>query len=375
MAGTEINLNWTANSTSPYSDQSYQNGDRPAGLTAPANFTATGADTVANLSWSSVTGATDYEVRVAAGAWVSTSNATTYQFTSLTNGQQYAFDVRATNGAENGPISSSVATPTTSVALYFDDMAAYTVGAVFTGFTRTTISAEQAFTQGKSAKVVLDTGQAPVACGGNPFFGGHVTLPDVVPQGNTIWYNARIYIPSTMTWGFTFGQSDGAEAATCGHDYDGSGNLKFLVMAPDTGFGRVYVQPPMGRRVIAQPVGPLYVNSDTGIYGDMNAGMIPKDAWVDLQMKTYVHSVSGTIECWINGTYMGIASGPTLANATYAIDDVGIGDYWNGVPWTDGGADRDYFYLDTIEVFSDIAGYGAPSGRDAGGRVYIASEV
>ena len=81
------------------------------GLTAPANFNAVGGDTVANLSWNSVVDATDYEVRVDAGSWISTSNATTYQFTSLTNDQSYTFDVRATNVSEDGPSSTDTATP------------------------------------------------------------------------------------------------------------------------------------------------------------------------------------------------------------------------------------------------------------------------
>ena len=81
------------------------------GLTAPANFSAVGGDTVANLSWDTVSGATDYEVRVDAGSWISTSNTTSYQFTSLTNDQSYTFDVRATNVSEDGPLSTDTATP------------------------------------------------------------------------------------------------------------------------------------------------------------------------------------------------------------------------------------------------------------------------
>ena len=81
------------------------------GLTAPANFNAVGGDTVAILSWDTVSGATDYEVRIDAGSWISTSNTTTYQFTSLTNDTLYTFDVRATNATEDGPISTDTATP------------------------------------------------------------------------------------------------------------------------------------------------------------------------------------------------------------------------------------------------------------------------
>ena len=308
--------------------------------------------------------------------WLWCRQYSSYQFTSLTNDQSYTFDVRATNVSEDGPLSTDTATPSASVALYFDDMAAYTVGDSFPSFTRTTISDEQAFTNGKSAKVVLDVGQAPLTCGGNNFFAGEIGLPAGVPQGNSIWYNARVFLPATMTWGYTFGQGDGAEAAQCSHEFDGTGNLKFLVMQPNTGFARVYIQPPMSRRTIAQGSGPLYVNSDTGIFGDLNAGTLPKGQWVDFQMRTYVHStMDGFIEGWIDGTYMGRVFGPTLADPTYEINSFGIGDYWNGVPWTDGGADRDYFYVDTLEVYADIAGYGAPTGLDSGGRTYIESEV
>lgn len=101
---------WLPNSTSPQADQDNQDGNR-GGLTAPSNFTAVGGDTVANLSWSSVAGATDYEVRIDGGSWISTGNITGYQFQSLTNDQSYTFDVRATNATEDGPISTDTATP------------------------------------------------------------------------------------------------------------------------------------------------------------------------------------------------------------------------------------------------------------------------
>ena len=93
-------------------------GEFPLGpsLTAPANFNASGGDTLVNLSWNSVSGATDYEIRVDSGSWVSTSNATTYQVTSLTNDQSYLFEVRATSAEEDGPVSSDSATPSESAS-------------------------------------------------------------------------------------------------------------------------------------------------------------------------------------------------------------------------------------------------------------------
>lgn len=101
---------WVANSTDPYADQDNQDGNRDAGLLAPANLVANVGDTVLNCSWDAVTGATSYDIRIDGGSWTNTANLT-YQYTSLTNGQQYLIEVRGTNVSEDGAISSTTGTP------------------------------------------------------------------------------------------------------------------------------------------------------------------------------------------------------------------------------------------------------------------------
>lgn len=299
MAKTPVNASWTANSASPYADQSYPNGDRAAGN-----------------------------------------------------------------------------------PLYFEDVSAYSVGASFTPLSSgrgSVVSNEQSFSSGKSAKVLLDVGQGPSACGGGAGFGGEIALPSNVPSGRNIWYNLRCYFPSTMTWGYVFSTSDSSEASVCSKPDDGNGFTKFLVMEPDSGNARIYVQTPANRRSVAQPsVNPddnLIVNSDTGIFGGLDFQLLPLDQWVDFQMHAYIHETNGFIRAWINDSYIGQVNGPTITSSARSIASFGIGNYWNGIPFTDGGSGQDYFYVDALTVYSDIDGYGAPNGTDSGGRTYITPEV
>jgi len=103
---------YIANSTSPFCDQEHQDGNRTEGLDAPLNLIAAPADTVLNCSWSSVTGATSYDIRIDGGAWNNTTNLN-YQFTSLTNGTPYFIECRAYNGVQYSDISSTNGTPST----------------------------------------------------------------------------------------------------------------------------------------------------------------------------------------------------------------------------------------------------------------------
>ena len=125
---TLLYLPYEFNMDSPLYDENNQDGNRSVGdLTAPDNLVASPSDTEVDLTWSSVSGATDYEVRVDAGSWISTGNIVGYQFQGLTNGQLYSFDVRATNATEDGPTSSAAATPTDNVNALSGGYSALTV--------------------------------------------------------------------------------------------------------------------------------------------------------------------------------------------------------------------------------------------------------
>ena len=100
----------------------------------PQNFTATAGDTQVVLTWDAPASAggaaiTSYQYRVAVGAtvpeshsWIQLDGADSATVPGLTNGTQYAFEVRAKNrniGGE-GPVATATATPVADVTLTWD---------------------------------------------------------------------------------------------------------------------------------------------------------------------------------------------------------------------------------------------------------------
>ena len=100
----------------------------------PRNFTATAGDTQVVLTWDAPASAggaaiTAYQYRTAVGAtvpeshsWIQLDGADSATVPGLTNGTQYAFEVRAKNrniGGE-GPVATATATPVADVTLTWD---------------------------------------------------------------------------------------------------------------------------------------------------------------------------------------------------------------------------------------------------------------
>ena len=228
-----------------------------------------------------------------------------------------------------------------------------------------------------SMKMVLDQGQPPAICGGNNFFGGTVTLADPIPIGKTVWFSAKFFFPSTFSWGYTYSSSDSAEAATCGKGTDGFGLLKFMRLAPTNGTSRIYLQPPVDRRSVSQPTSnTMRITSEVGpLVADLNNanGKIGLNAWVTCQIAVKVASDgTGFIRYWNGDNFIGEVTGATVTAAN-SIASWTIGDYWNGIPYTDGGAGRDEFWMDEVILATDVDGYGEPTTTDSGGRPYISS--
>ena len=151
-----------SNETATFTDQTVTNNTPAVTVTvpgAPQNFEATAGDAEVTLSWAAPAsdgGAsiTEYEYRHAAGgtvpegtAWVdvvdgsddgaSAADETGVTISSLTNGTEYAFEVRAVNSVGDGTLAGPVtATPTDKTVTTNEDTA-YTFGASDFAFTDT----------------------------------------------------------------------------------------------------------------------------------------------------------------------------------------------------------------------------------------------
>lgn len=264
-------------------------------------------------------------------------------------------------------------------ALFTLDAESGSDGAAYSGSSTMLYSTARAYSGSKSIRCPLSHGQPPVTCGGSVWFGGRFTLPTMIPEGYSVWFRARFYLPSTVPMGYCFGTSDTGDAATCGKPADGSGTTKWLVMAPDTGTSRLYMNLMTPRRAMGLDNGLRLVSEpqNDGNFVD-NTTVIPRDQWFSLQIQINLSSATngGYIRAWIDDTYIGQHTKKTLDASGYKLKEWGLGDYWSGVPWTDGNVSRTAdFWMDDVIIATDYTGYGAPLTTDSGGRPYIANSI
>ena len=129
------------------------------------------------------------------------------------------------------------------------------------------------------------------------------------------------------------------------------------------------------KRSINQPASPtLTLIVESGAQVTSGSYSVPRDQWVALQMAVNIKKdTTGWARVWADDQLIVDRSGiRTISDDATGINQYGIGDYWNGFPYTDGLAGRDAFYIDEIMVASDQEGYGEPTGIDANGNAYIA---
>ncbi len=243
-------------------------------------------------------------------------------------------------------------------------------------FARSMVDDTHSVSHGRGVRVRTNPGEELLpACSGGHFFGGRRDLPAPVPQGHTVWFRIFQYIPSEFSFGYKYSRNagDGDEAAACGQSPDGNIWLKWLVFAPDDGTARIYLSPTVARRQLANPNPRVRIISEAlHRAGDFSVNL-PRDRWFALQMAVHVSDGDdGWIRAWIDDDYLGEVQGRTTVNPSSLVE-WGMGDYWNGVPWTDGEPGRDTFWIDDIIVASDAEGYDAPTGIDAEGHPYIPS--
>lgn len=350
---------------------------------APA-FTASSTASTITAAITDGKGADSFQVRLEGEAAI--DGLTVGGLNPETN---YTLQVRGINQYGAGPWSTgaSVQTQVSGVfaPLITDDFEGGTPGQANSAWGFSEFSDVRARSGSVSTKIITRPSQSAPTCGGSTTFAASQDLPIVIPVGKTVWQRIYHYIPSSFSMGYAFGGGDGAEASQCGSPSDGGlENMKWMRFVPDVGTARIYFQPYVARRQIAQPANAgLRVITEAGpaVATHESVGLsgfpFPRDEWFALQMAVKVSKTGdGFIRAWINNTLVAEATGiSTIAAAANGLEKWGLGPYWNGQPWTDGAAGRDEFWIDEIIVASDADGYQAPTGVDPNGNAFIAPET
>jgi len=215
-------------------------------------------------------------------------------------------------------------------------------------------------------------GGAATVCG-SAGYGGSITLPQKVLVGETLWMRAKIYIPSTTSLSYAFENTAGRRGADAGcgsaNDDGNPTGTKFFAFDPDLGTSRIYTQIETSYRGAALGFGRIQIEAGAGV--DNFSVTMPRDQWFTLEMAALVHQSAGFVRTWLNDVLIGeLTSIRTVADGVTGIEEIRIGDYFNGTPWTD-GTGTNYFNVDDLIVATDKAGFGAPDGRDAASNPMI----
>lgn len=231
--------------------------------------------------------------------------------------------------------------------------------------------------ESKCIKIVTSPTNPGVTCGAHGF-AGRFLLDETIPVGKTIWQRVKLFFPSEFSFGYAYSGSTPSSPASdgcAGLSADGNNSgTKFMVFAPDSGTARIYYNVSNSVRTTAQSLstGVLAIESNPG--GQQPAPYVfPRDEWFTLEMACKVaKDSSGYVRIWLNGILISESVDQrTIADVASGISEAGIGDYFNGTPWTDGMAGRDTFYIDEILVATDIDGFGSPDATDAAGNAMI----
>lgn len=258
------------------------------------------------------------------------------------------------------------------------DMENGNTGDKFLNWTRSVFDDSRSISGNKSIKISTKPGDVLPNCSGSHRFAGRTLLDEKlrVPPGKIIWIRMMQYIPSTFSFGYKYGgEADRDEATACGQNKDGNSRVKWMVISPTEGTGRVYFNPQAYRRSLGDGSGTMRIITEFK-HGLTNLDVtLPRDKWFSLQMAVKISSKSdGFIRAWIDDSFLGEMNGPTMSPGS-SVKDWGIGDYWNGVPWTDGEAGRTDFWIDDIIIASYMDSNGTPNTLDDGGRPYISSKT
>lgn len=259
-------------------------------------------------------------------------------------------------------------TPPSYTPLVTEDFESGTLGNVYpsTKSYPTTSTARfsnvHSFAGTKSIEIMIDVNYVQ----SDPsFYGFSNLLPAAVPEGNTIWYAARFYFPTSCSVGYSNVSDPGP-------------HVKFMRLSNSSTGGRIYLykhREQFGVDFLSPSAVSLESENlhSLGTWTGANT-VFPRDQWFHVCFAVKNSSSSdGFLRCWINDVYIGEVQGLTMPAAT-DINQWALGTHWNGSPYNDGSHDG-YFYMDDVIIASDINGYGAPNTLDSGDRPYINSST
>lgn len=205
------------------------------------------------------------------------------------------------------------------------------------------------------------TGRFTIPEGDRNFGGNFADLFNgiTVNEGDTMfirWYN---YFPSAFCAGYQLGTGEGS---------DGYGSTKWIRLgfAP-TGQRLTFQLGNFSNSACAASHNIHHISDEIGGSGQQSWGSTPtisRDAWVAMQMSIYfsTNSSLGYSRLWVGSTYIGqTANFQTLPSSDNVLNDLTVGDYWNGASQA-----ANTWYMDEIIVTTDT-----PNTTDAGGRPYI----
>jgi len=196
------------------------------------------------------------------------------------------------------------------------------------------------------------------------FYGFEKQLGGSVGIGETVWYRAYFYFPSTVSLNYHNGSGDGG---------DGWGYMKFLALKGSAGV--LYTQLASLRRLDYGD--PNFANTtfasahDFGIPSCTNMGgvVIPRDRWVAIQVAHHLQTTGNGMwtRIWMDDTFVGECAQNQGVTAGYSIYEWKLGNYINGGGHIQGGS-TDTFWIDDVVITKQT-----PNTTDSGGRPYIHS--
>jgi len=162
--------------------------------------------------------------------------------------------------------------------------------------------------EGKSIKVLTYPSNPGTLCGTHGF-AGRVTLPVPIPLGNTIWQRMKFRFPSAFSFGYTYGS--GAPSSPVGDGCGGAsadGNptgIKWLVLSPNNGTGRIYYNASNSLRSITQTATSGVLAIEANPAAQQNARIVfPRDQSVTIEMACLVAHSGGYVRVWVDGVLL-----------------------------------------------------------------------